>query len=345
MIEAGNLLCGLGSSVLLPPFVGTRDDMVQGGYYDVDGNGLADVYVAANPVHPTDSTKVGSAAPYWRRNTLAAPQGRLTAIVGPHGGRTELTWTVVNEGGVNGARILPAIGSIADADGRTDFKFTSPAFDAGRFIGFEHAQASGTSGVAQSTQFATDRARQGAVDYEAVTNEKGFLHHLIVHLDRQSAHKVALDEIAPYFNPVYRTCSFETGHPAVERADHVCCRFLVHAGNRRLGDVERRVGGFVHHGRFVPSADHRRREDRVGRSIVLGAYPRREGVGHGHVDLVLLDRARDVAEGPAVDREIGPVERNGKPDSRRLIAAEDPKNVVTCCHARLPCCDHTDRQR
>ena len=206
-----------GSSALLLPFIGTRDDMVQGGYYDVDGNGLADVYVAANPVHPTDSTKAGGAAPYWRRNTLAAPQGRLTAIVGPHGGRTELTWSVVNEGGVKGARIVPVIGAITDADGRTDFKFTSPAFDAGRFIGFRHAEASGTSGVTQSTQFATDRARQGAVDYEAETNEKGFLHHLTVHLDRQDAHKVALDELAPYFNPVYRTCSFEFANASVAK--------------------------------------------------------------------------------------------------------------------------------
>jgi hypothetical protein len=41
-----------GSSASLPPFVGTRDDSVLGGYFDVDGNGMADIFVAANPVNP-----------------------------------------------------------------------------------------------------------------------------------------------------------------------------------------------------------------------------------------------------------------------------------------------------
>ena len=198
-----------GSTAALPPYTGNRDDTVLGGYFDVDGNGLADVFVAANPVNPGDSSKAGGDQPYWRRSALTTPQGRLTGIIGPHGGRTRLHWSVVSDGGQGGARLLPVIGSIEGMNGRTDFRFTYPAFAAGRFTGFQAAEAWGTAGIVHVTQFSTDNIRLGAIEHEAVYAEDGTLHRLTVHLDRADAERVALDFLAPYFNPVYRTCTFE----------------------------------------------------------------------------------------------------------------------------------------
>ena len=198
-----------GSSGALPPFIGTRDDTVLGGYFDIDGNGMADVFVAANPVNPSNSAKAGGNQPYWRKSSLTTPQSRLTGILGPYGGRTALHWSVASDGGQAGARLLPVIGSIEGSNGRTDFRFSSPVFESGRFIGFQHTEAWGTSGIVNVTQFSTDRRRRGAVEYEAVHREDGSLYRLTVHLDRTAAQKVALDPVAPFFNPVYRTCTFE----------------------------------------------------------------------------------------------------------------------------------------
>ncbi len=198
-----------GSSGTLPPFIGTRDDAVLGGYFDIDGNGMADVFVAANPVNPSNSAKAGGDQSYWRKSSLTTPQSRLTGIIGPFGGRTSLHWSVVSDGGQAGARLLPVIGSIEGMNGRTDFRFSSPVFENGRFIGFQHAEAWGTSGIVSVTQFATDSRRRGAVEYEAVHREDGSLYRLTVHLDRAASQRVTLDSVPPFFNPVYRTCTFE----------------------------------------------------------------------------------------------------------------------------------------
>lgn len=198
-----------GQSASLAPFVGMRDDAVLGGYFDIDGNGIADLYVAANPVNPDDSKKAGGDLPQWRPSTLAAPQGRLTAIIGPYGGRTELHWSTVNDGGQGGAGLLPVIGSIEGMNGRTDFRFTTPTFIDGRFAGFEAAEAWGTSGIVEITQFVTDNRRLGAIAHKAEYDDNSTLHSLTVHLDRMQADRVALDPVAPFFNPVYRTCSFD----------------------------------------------------------------------------------------------------------------------------------------
>lgn len=198
-----------GSSASLPPFVGNRDDAVLGGYFDVDGNGLADLFVAANPVNPDDASKAGGDQPYWRRSALTTPQSRLTGIVGPYGGRIELHWSVASDGGQGDARQLSVIGSIEGMNGRTDYRFGSPAFVDGRFMGFQTAEAWGTSGIVNVTQFSTDRRRLGAIEHEAVYAEDGTLYRLTVHLDRTDAERVALDPAPPFFNPVYRTCTFE----------------------------------------------------------------------------------------------------------------------------------------
>lgn len=198
-----------GSSGALPPFIGSRDDAVLGGYFDIDGNGMADVFVAANPVNPNDSAKAGGNQPYWRKSSLTTPQSRLTGILAPYGGRTSLHWSIASDGGQAGTRLLPVIGSIEGSNGRTDFRFSSPVFESGRFIGFQQAEAWGTSGIVNITQFSTDRRRRGAIEYEAVHREGGSLYRLTVHLDRAASQKVALDSLPPFFNPVYRTCTFE----------------------------------------------------------------------------------------------------------------------------------------
>jgi RHS repeat-associated protein len=198
-----------GSSGALPPFIGSRDDAVLGGYFDIDGNGMADGFVAANPVNPSDSAKAGGDQPYWRKSSLTTPQSRLTGILGPYGGRTSLHWSVTSDGGQGGARLLPVIGSIEGSNGRTDFRFSSPVFESGRFIGFQHTEAWGTSGIINVSQFSTDRRRRGAVEYEAVHREDGSLYRLTVQLDRTASQRVALDPVPPFFNPVYRTCTFE----------------------------------------------------------------------------------------------------------------------------------------
>ncbi|MDQ1901207.1 RHS repeat-associated core domain-containing protein [Paracoccus sp. WLY502] len=198
-----------GQSASLPPWAGMRDDAVLGGYFDVDGNGLADVFVAANPKNPADPATAGGDLPQWRQSTLAVPQGRLTAIIGPYGGRTELHWSVVAEGGQGGAGLLPVIGSIEGMNGRTDFRFTAPTFIGGRLAGFQTAEAWGTSGIVQVTEFVTDNRRLGAIAHQAEYDQDGTLHSLVVHLDRAQAQRVALDPVAPFFNPVHRTCSFD----------------------------------------------------------------------------------------------------------------------------------------
>lgn len=197
-----------GAAGSLPPYVGIRDDSVLGGYFDVDGNGMADLFVAANPVNPGVSTKAGGTLPYWRRSTRDVSQSRLTAVIGPYGGRTELGWTMSAEGG-GGARLLTVIDSITGMNGRTDFRFGAPAFTAGRFLGFQDAEAWGTSGIVDVTRFSADRRRLGAIEHEATYTEDGSLYRLTVHLDRTEAQQVSLDSVAPFFNPVVRTCSFE----------------------------------------------------------------------------------------------------------------------------------------
>ena len=84
------------------------------------------------------------------------------------------------------------IGAIEDMNGRTDFRFTSPAYDGGRFVGFQHAEAWGTSGIVKVTQFSTDRRRMGAIEYEATHTETGALYRLSVHLDRTDAQHFTL---------------------------------------------------------------------------------------------------------------------------------------------------------
>lgn len=231
-----------GSSATLPPFIGTRDDAVLGGYFDIDGNGMADVFVASNPVNPSDSAKAGGNQPYWRKSSLTTPQSRLTGILGPYGGRISLHWSVASDGGEAGARLLPVIGSIEGSNGRTDFRFTSPVFENGRFIGFRNAEAWGTSGIVNVTQFSTDRRRRGAVEYEAVHHEDGTLYRLTVHLDHTAVQRVALDSIPPFFNPVYRTCTFEfeNDSKANDPSSFIqeCVRFDGKEGPRGLlGDV------------------------------------------------------------------------------------------------------------
>lgn len=231
-----------GQAATIPPFSGMRDDAVMGGYFDVDGNGLADVFVAANPVNPGDPDKAGDDLPYWRKSTLATPQGRLTGIIGPYGGRTDLHWSVAGDGGQAGARLLTVIGSIKGMNGRTDFRFTTPTFHGGRFAGFEAAEAWGTSGVVQVTQFVTDNRRLGAIANEAEYAQDGTLHRLAVHLDRTQAEQVALDPVRPYFNPVYRTCSFDfetdAGETDPESFIDECIAFDGNEGPRGLlGDV------------------------------------------------------------------------------------------------------------
>ena len=230
-----------GSGASLPPFVGTRDDSVLGGYFDIDSDGLTDIFVAANPVNPNDTSKAGGDRPYWRRNVRAVPQSRLTAIVGPRGGRSEFYWSSVSDGGLDGARQLPVIGAIDDMSGRTDFRFSSPAFEDGRFLGFQHAEAWGTSGIVQVTQFSTDRRRLGAIEYEATHTETGALHRLTVHLDRTDAESAYLDPDAPFFNAVYRTCTFEFENDSTESDPssfiQECSEFDGQEGPRTLSDI------------------------------------------------------------------------------------------------------------
>ena len=303
-----------GQSAAIPPYVGMRDDAVLGGYFDIDGNGMADIFVAANAVNPDDPGKAGGDLPHWRQSTLSTSQGRLTAIIGPYGGRTDLHWSKVSDGGQAGAGLLTVIGSIEGMNGRTDFRFTSPTFIEGRFAGFEAAEAWGTSGIVQVTQFVTDNRRLGAVANEAEYAEDSTLHRLTVHLDRTDAERVALDPVRPFFNPVYRTCSFEfendAGETDPESFIDECVDFDGSEGSRGLIDdlIETRSTETVR--RPLPSLLRTMRGDATGTTAApdhwkssVGKLPLKAVASGGDI-LSRTPDGRVVLQGPLDDVSI-----------------------------------------
>ena len=252
---------------------------------------MTDIFVAANPVNPNDTSKAGGDQPYWRKNAADVPQGRLTAIVGPRGGRTEFYWSSVSDGGLDGARELPVIGAIEDMNGRTDFRFSSPDFDDGRFLGFQHAEAWGTSGIVKVTQFSTDRRRMGAIEYEATHTETGTLYRLSVHLDRTDAQQVALDPVAPFFNAVYRTCTFEFENDSTESDPssfiQECADFDGTEGPRSLTDI---VLGHRSAKALRPRQERRRGNSDAARTANAGGFD----IG----DAVIVDNPVDAEPSP-----------------------------------------------
>ena len=71
--------------------------------------------------------------------------------------------------------------------------------------------------------------------------ETGALYRLSVHLDRTDAQQVALDPVAPFFNAVYRTCTFEFENDSTESDPssfiQECADFDGTEGPRSLTDI------------------------------------------------------------------------------------------------------------
>ena len=197
-------------------FIGSSDNRVFGGFADMDSDGFGDAVVMHNPVHPNDTGLVGSADPHWARNLRTVAQNRLTAIIGPHGGRTEIEWTVSTLFDNTVGTTIPVVASITGPLGRTKFEFTGALSEDGKFLGFQYAKATGTSGVSREWKFRSDVDAQGSfvdtlgsVEYALTRSASGALYELDAFVRGKAWSGLVLDTIAPYFNPVVRSCKFK----------------------------------------------------------------------------------------------------------------------------------------
>ena len=211
--DGAELLGGLwgGKDGFRPLVTGYGDDGVLAGFIDLDGDGLPDRFVAHNPVHGSDPNRLGGDLPYWSRNLRDFPQHRLTAIIGPHGGRTEIEWSTSARQAAAGIGNPVVVVAIDGASGRTSFTFREPRFRSGRFVGFRQAEARGSDGIRVEWDFATERPLPGTLLNQATYSPGGVLHSLIAHVPGRTETGLLLDRSPPYFNPVVRTCTFEFG--------------------------------------------------------------------------------------------------------------------------------------
>ncbi|MBK7074956.1 MAG: hypothetical protein IPH44_21915 [Myxococcales bacterium] len=189
-------------------YLGVGKDQTYAGFIDLDGDGLADEVAGHDAPHPETLSAFGGAAPAWSRNTRGVAQNRLTALIGAHGGRTELTWGSSAVAHHDLGRAVPVIAQITGERGTTTFAFTDGATASRERAGFGTAEARGTSGVALRWRYHVDAVLGGTERSRATVLPSGALHDVEVSMAEFGLTGLPADVAAPYFNPVVRTCRY-----------------------------------------------------------------------------------------------------------------------------------------
>ena len=149
----------------------------------------------------------------YRRNQKTVPSYRLKAVIGRHGGRTNITWSTSMLQDEDAKVNVPVVASVSGKNGTTRFTFTEPAIadDAhGRphFVGFARAEARGTSGTKVVVAHATEIHNRGQQTLNATLDADGHMHDLSISVSSDVAGLPDADTTAPYFAPIRTHCTF-----------------------------------------------------------------------------------------------------------------------------------------
>jgi RHS repeat-associated protein len=210
---------------------------------DFDGDGFVDqlrLFTERDELLDPDFTTTVSYSVTFHAHTRETTQGRMTEVVGPWGGATELDWGfTANRGGNNGALMeeddplarLEADASanrwlhtneeilvaMDGAEGNRQYRYMHGLHDGERFRGFGVVERHNQAASVEEHGFGVSRPLMGASVYSARYDEDHVLEHLIVNAHAApmsaSAFRMSdewgLDVRPPYFNPLRRQCVIE----------------------------------------------------------------------------------------------------------------------------------------
>ncbi|MBK9370986.1 MAG: hypothetical protein IPN01_32630 [Deltaproteobacteria bacterium] len=210
---------------------------------DFDGDGFVDqlrLFTERDSELDPDFSSVVSYSVTFHAHTREITQGRMTEVVGPWGGTTELDWGfTANRGGNNGelseeddplARLETddsalrwlhtneeILVAMDGAEGNRQYRYLHGLHDGERFRGFGVVERHNASGSVEEHGFAVSRPLMGASVYSARYDEDHVLEHLIVNAHAAPMSPTlftmtaewGLDVRPPYFNPLRRQCVIE----------------------------------------------------------------------------------------------------------------------------------------
>jgi hypothetical protein len=210
---------------------------------DFDGDGFVDqlrLFTERDSELDPDFSSVVSYSVTFHAHTREITQGRMTEVVGPWGGTTELDWGfTANLGGNNGvlseeddplARLETDASALrwlhtneeilvamTGAEGNRQYRYLHGLHDGERFRGFGVVERHNQSGSVEEHGFAVSRPLMGASVYSARYDEDHVLEHLIVNAHAAPMSPTlftmtpewGLDVRPPYFNPLRRQCVIE----------------------------------------------------------------------------------------------------------------------------------------
>lgn len=207
---------------------------------DIDGDALPDGFEYNGQWEPGsynyDYTNEHSVR--WWRNQRAIAQNRLVEVRNGRGGATNIAWDTSARGENHIPLNVPTVAETVSAQGKTTYVFKAGAYADATMLGFGEAHTTTSDGATEIQVTHRSVVLRGKPIYQALLGADGALRRLTAHihlntsdprvgmaslaepwasypLSADPSRPGPLDVVAPYFNPLVRTCEFNFGVSAL----------------------------------------------------------------------------------------------------------------------------------